>query len=53
VTALGNPGLTRHHPLERHLRDVQCSRVHPPQDDAALIAAGRRTLTAKARPAAT
>jgi hypothetical protein len=32
---------------------VQCSRVHPPQDDAALIAAGRRTLTAKARPAAT
>jgi alkylation response protein AidB-like acyl-CoA dehydrogenase len=45
VTALGNPGLTRHHPLERHLRDVQCSRVHPPQDDAALIAAGRRTLS--------
>jgi alkylation response protein AidB-like acyl-CoA dehydrogenase len=51
VTALGNPGLTRHHPLERHLRDVQCSRVHPPQDDAALIGAGRRTLAAGARPA--
>jgi alkylation response protein AidB-like acyl-CoA dehydrogenase len=51
VTALGNPGLTRHHPLERHLRDVQCSRVHPPQDDAALIAAGRRTLSRPARPA--
>jgi alkylation response protein AidB-like acyl-CoA dehydrogenase len=50
VTALGNPGLTRHHPLERHLRDVQCSRVHPPQDDAALIAAGRRTLGTPARP---
>jgi alkylation response protein AidB-like acyl-CoA dehydrogenase len=44
VTSLGNPGLTRHHPLERHLRDVQCSRVHPPQDDAALIAVGRQAL---------
>jgi alkylation response protein AidB-like acyl-CoA dehydrogenase len=44
VTALGNPGLTRNNPLERHLRDVQCSRVHPPQDDTALIAVGRRTL---------
>ena len=51
VTALGNPGLTRHHPLERHLRDIQCSRIHPPQDDTALIAAGRRTLAARARPA--
>jgi butyryl-CoA dehydrogenase len=45
VTSLGNPGLTRHHPLERHLRDVQCSRVHPPQDDAALIAVGRQALS--------
>lgn len=44
VAALGNPALTRHHPLERHLRDVLASRVHPPQDDAALLAAGRRTL---------
>jgi alkylation response protein AidB-like acyl-CoA dehydrogenase len=44
LTSLGNPGLTRHHPLERHLRDVQCSRVHPPQDDAALLAVGRQAL---------
>lgn len=44
VAALGNPGLTRHHPLERHLRDVLCSRVHPPQDDTALLIAGRQSL---------
>ncbi|NQX29938.1 acyl-CoA/acyl-ACP dehydrogenase [Microbacteriaceae bacterium VKM Ac-2854] len=44
VAALGNPGLTRHNPLERHLRDVLASRVHPPQDDAALLIAGRRSL---------
>jgi alkylation response protein AidB-like acyl-CoA dehydrogenase len=44
VAALGNPGLTRNNPLERHFRDIQCCRIHPPQDDAALIAAGRRTL---------
>jgi len=44
VEALGNLGLTRHHPLERHLRDVLCVRVHPPQEDAAVLAAGRRVL---------
>ena len=44
VAALGNPGLTRHLPFERHLRDVLCVRVHPPQEDAALRAAGRRLL---------
>jgi alkylation response protein AidB-like acyl-CoA dehydrogenase len=44
VAALGNPALTRHNPLERHLRDVLCSRVHPPQDDAALLIAGRSSL---------
>ncbi|NQX10740.1 acyl-CoA/acyl-ACP dehydrogenase [Microbacteriaceae bacterium VKM Ac-2855] len=44
VATLGNPGLTRHNPLERHLRDVLASRVHPPQDDAALVIAGRRSL---------
>ena len=40
----GNPGLTRRQPLERHLRDVLCSRVHTPQDDAVLLAAGRAAL---------
>ena len=44
VATLGNPALTRHNPLERHLRDVLCSRVHPPQDDAALLIAGRQAL---------
>ncbi|WP_086055310.1 acyl-CoA dehydrogenase family protein [Protofrankia coriariae] len=46
VAAIGNPGLTRHNPLERHLRDVYCARVHPPQEDSALLLAGRQTLTA-------
>ncbi|MEU6563007.1 acyl-CoA dehydrogenase family protein [Nocardia nova] len=44
VAALGNAALTRHNPLERHLRDVLCVRVHPPQEDAALLAAGRTVL---------
>jgi alkylation response protein AidB-like acyl-CoA dehydrogenase len=44
VAALGNPALTRHEPFERLLRDVLCIRVHPPQEDTALVAAGRRVL---------
>ncbi|MEV1292515.1 acyl-CoA dehydrogenase family protein [Pseudonocardia sp. NPDC049635] len=44
VAALGNPGLSRHQPFERHLRDVLCVRVHPPQADAALLDTGRRLL---------
>lgn len=44
VAAIGNPGLSRHYPFERLLRDVLCARVHPPQEDAALVAAGRRLL---------
>lgn len=44
VAALGNPALSRHQPFERHLRDVLAIRVHPPQEDAALLAAGRRLL---------
>ena len=44
VAALGNPALTRNNPLERHYRDILCCRIHPPQDDIALIAAGRRAL---------
>jgi alkylation response protein AidB-like acyl-CoA dehydrogenase len=37
----GNPGLSRHNPLERHYRDVLCSRIHSPQNDTILVAAGR------------
>lgn len=44
VEAIGNPGLTRHHPLQRHLRDVLSARVHPPQEDMALLQLGRAAL---------
>ena len=45
VKLAGNHALSRTHPLERHLRDVLCARVHTPQRDAAFTAAGRRALT--------
>lgn len=45
VAALGNPALSRRNSLERHLRDVLCVRVHPPQEDTALLAAGRRLFS--------
>jgi alkylation response protein AidB-like acyl-CoA dehydrogenase len=44
VALIGNPGLSRHNPLERHLRDVLCSRIHSPQDDTILVGAGRAAL---------
>jgi alkylation response protein AidB-like acyl-CoA dehydrogenase len=44
VALIGNHGLTRTNPLQRHLRDVLCSRVHTPQDDMVLLAAGRAAL---------
>ncbi|WP_311268155.1 acyl-CoA dehydrogenase family protein [Sphingobium sp. WCS2017Hpa-17] len=40
----GNPGISRKNPLERHYRDVLCSRIHSPQTDTILIAAGRAAL---------
>ncbi len=40
----GNHGLSRANPLERHLRDVLCARVHTPQPDSAYTAAGRAAL---------
>ena len=40
----GNPGLSRHNPLERHYRDVLCSRIHSPQADTVLVGAGREAL---------
>jgi alkylation response protein AidB-like acyl-CoA dehydrogenase len=46
VSLVGNAGLTRHHPLQRHLRDVLCSRVHTPQEDAVVLHAGRTALRA-------
>ncbi|MGD9893584.1 MAG: acyl-CoA dehydrogenase family protein [Dehalococcoidia bacterium] len=41
---IGNPGLSRSNPLERHHRDVLCSRIHTPQDDMILLATGRAAL---------
>jgi len=44
VGAIGNPGLSRDNPLERHYRDVLCGRIHTPQGDSALASAGRTAL---------
>ena len=40
----GNAALSRNNPLERHLRDVLCARIHWPQGDAVRVAAGRAAL---------
>jgi alkylation response protein AidB-like acyl-CoA dehydrogenase len=45
VRLLGNPGLSRANPLERHYRDIQCAPVHAPQDDIVLLALGKATLS--------
>jgi alkylation response protein AidB-like acyl-CoA dehydrogenase len=42
----GNPGLARGNPLERHYRDALCGRVHAPQDDTILTAAGQAAFAA-------
>lgn len=44
VKALGNPGLSRNNPLERHFRDVLCSRIHSPQEDSVLLTIGAESL---------
>ncbi|WP_213942263.1 acyl-CoA dehydrogenase family protein [Pseudomonas sp. dw_612] len=41
IEASGNPGLSRSNPLQRHYRDVLCSRVHTPQNDAVLQGVGK------------
>lgn len=41
IAVTGNAGLTRHNPLERHLRDVLCGRIHTPQGDVVLGSTGR------------
>lgn len=45
----GNAGLSRANPLERHLRDVLCARIHWPQADAVHTAAGKAALGAELR----
>jgi alkylation response protein AidB-like acyl-CoA dehydrogenase len=44
VALIGNPALSRSNPLERHLRDVLCGRIHSPQGDSVLQAAGLAAL---------
>ncbi|MBV8718507.1 MAG: acyl-CoA/acyl-ACP dehydrogenase [Chloroflexi bacterium] len=44
LTLTGNPGLSFHHPLQRHYRDALCSRIHTPQDDVILLNAGKTAL---------
>jgi alkylation response protein AidB-like acyl-CoA dehydrogenase len=44
LALIGNPGLSYHHPLQRHYRDALCSRIHTPQDDSVLLALGRAAL---------
>lgn len=46
VELSSNRGLSRSQPLERHLRDVLCARIHTPQDDSVRLALGRRVLGA-------
>jgi len=44
IGLIGNPGLSRRNPIERHYRNVLCSRIHTPQDDTVLISAGTAAL---------
>lgn len=50
LALVGNPGLSRANPLERHYRDVLCGRIHTPQDDAVLTGAGVAALGPRAHP---
>jgi alkylation response protein AidB-like acyl-CoA dehydrogenase len=45
---LGNPGLSRRIPLERHFRDIQFAAIHAPQDDIVLRQLGTAALAAAA-----
>ena len=44
IALVGNPGLSRGNDLERHLRNVLCSRIHTPQDDMIFGGTGRAAL---------
>jgi alkylation response protein AidB-like acyl-CoA dehydrogenase len=43
----GNPGLMKKNPLERHYRDVLCSRIHTPQNDVICQSLGKSVLNVK------
>ncbi|WP_414581545.1 acyl-CoA dehydrogenase family protein [Scytonema sp. PCC 10023] len=44
---IGNPGLSRNNPLERHYPDVLCSRIHTPQNDVICLSLGKSALRIK------
>jgi alkylation response protein AidB-like acyl-CoA dehydrogenase len=44
LSLCGNHGLSQANALERHHRNALCGRIHAPQDDTILIAAGRAAL---------
>jgi alkylation response protein AidB-like acyl-CoA dehydrogenase len=48
IAASGNPGLSRHNPLQRHYRDVLCGRIHTPQADVVLTGAGKQAFASLA-----
>jgi alkylation response protein AidB-like acyl-CoA dehydrogenase len=43
----GNPGMLKKNPLERHYRDVLCSRIHTPQNDVICQSLGKSVLKVK------
>ncbi|MBK0095974.1 acyl-CoA/acyl-ACP dehydrogenase [Erwinia sp. S63] len=47
VESIGNHALTRHHPLQRHYRNVLCGRIHTPQSDAIFTSVGKTALAAE------
>jgi alkylation response protein AidB-like acyl-CoA dehydrogenase len=49
IAASGNPGLSRHNPLQRHYRDVLCGRIHTPQADVVLAGAGKAAFASYAK----
>jgi alkylation response protein AidB-like acyl-CoA dehydrogenase len=46
IELTGNHGLDRRNPLLRHYRDALCGRIHTPQNDAILTAAGGAAFAA-------
>ncbi|TDV39073.1 alkylation response protein AidB-like acyl-CoA dehydrogenase [Paraburkholderia caballeronis] len=44
IELAGNHGLARRHPLERHHRNVLCSRIHAPPNQLIRVNAGRAAL---------
>jgi alkylation response protein AidB-like acyl-CoA dehydrogenase len=52
LSLVGNPGLSRANPLERHYRDALCGRVHSPQEDTVLLVAGKFAFASFNSPAA-